>query len=118
MRSYLRSRVSPRGTAGAFVLPMTRFPAVLGFVVFASSPAFAQPKGAPPPQPKQPDDMAGFEKDLDALFAKGGLTADQAASRAAGASPTVRRRAAEVEAAIAQANTAELARIPIVSGKA
>src|SRR5437868_2347251 len=47
-----------------------------------ASPAFAQPAKQPPKQPaKQPpaaptDD---FEKDLDALFAKGGLTSDQAA---------------------------------------
>jgi outer membrane protein TolC len=61
--------------------------------------------------------MAAFEKDLDALFARGGLTADQAAQRAAGASPTVRRRVAELEAAIAQAEAAGLARVPQVSGK-
>ncbi|HEX3765635.1 MAG TPA: TolC family protein [Kofleriaceae bacterium] len=65
-----------------------------------------------------PDDLAAFDRDLASLFASGGLTADQAASRAGGASPTVRRRAAEVEAAIAQLQTAELARVPVVSGKA
>lgn len=62
--------------------------------------------------------MAAFDRELDALFARGGLTADQAASRAAGASPTVRRRAAELEAAIAQAQAAELARVPVVSARA
>jgi outer membrane protein len=88
--------------------------------------AAAQP--APRPAPKQPpgstprpavaDDMAAFERDLDALFAPGGLTSDQAASRAAGASPTVRRRAAEIEVAIAQVESASLARVPLVSARA
>ena len=62
--------------------------------------------------------MAAFERDLDALFASGGLTSDQAASRAAGASPTVRRRAAEIEAAVAQTESASLARVPVVSARA
>ena len=62
--------------------------------------------------------MAAFEHDLDQLFATTGLTADQAASRAAGASPIVRRRVAELDAAVAQLETAERARVPIVSGKA
>jgi outer membrane protein TolC len=62
--------------------------------------------------------MAAFEHDLDQLFATTGLTADQAASRAAGASPTVRRRVAELDAAVAQLETAERARFPILSGKA
>jgi len=61
--------------------------------------------------------MAAFDHDLDTLFATGGLTSDQAASRAGGASPTVRRRVAELEAAVAQAEAAELARVPVVSGK-
>ena len=47
--------------------------------------------------------MAAFEKEVDALFVQGGLTADQAAARAAKVSPAVKRNAAEVEAAIAQA---------------
>jgi outer membrane protein len=90
----------------------------------AATPALAQPaprptpKQAPRPAPAAPDDMAAFEHDLDTLFSSGGLTADQAASRAGGASPTVRRRAAEIEAAIAQAESAELARVPLVSAKA
>jgi len=62
--------------------------------------------------------MAAFEHDLDGLFATGGLTADQAASRAGSASPTVRRRVAEIDAAVAQVQAAELARVPVVSGKA
>jgi outer membrane protein len=76
------------------------------------------PRQAPRPAPAVADDMAAFEKDLDALFATGGLTSDQAASRAGGASATVRRRAAEIEVAIAQLESASLARVPVVSARA
>jgi outer membrane protein len=76
----------------------------LALTVLAGTPAFAQP--APT------DDMAAFERELDALFASGGLTADQAASRAVKASPDVQRRAAEIDVSIAQAYAAELARVP------
>jgi outer membrane protein len=100
---------------------------ILLVLSLATAPAFAQqaprpaPKQAPrpaPAAPAAPDDMAAFEHDLDALFAPGGLTADQAASRATGSSPTVRRRVAEIDAAIAQAESAELARVPVLSGRA
>jgi outer membrane protein TolC len=95
----------------------------------AAAPALAQPaprQPAPRPQPPRPaaapaavpDDLAAFDHDLDTLFAAGGLTADQAASRAGTASPTVRRRAAELDAAIAQRQAAELAQVPQVSGRA
>jgi outer membrane protein TolC len=109
----------------------------LALLLVAAAPALAQPakQSAPKqPAPKQPpakpsapvapaaatatvDDMSAFERDLDALFAKGGLTADQAASRASAASPTVQRRLAEIDAAMAQVETAELARVPQLSGK-
>jgi len=93
-----------------------------------ATPVFAQPAPKQPaPKPPAPalrpaappvvDDMAEFDRDLDQLFASGGLTSDGAAARAAGASPTVRRRLAEIEVAIAQTETAELARVPVVSGK-
>lgn len=62
--------------------------------------------------------MVAFEKDLDALFVQGGLTADQAASRAGKVSPTVQRRLAEVEASIANVEAAKVALVPQVSGKA
>jgi outer membrane protein len=62
--------------------------------------------------------MVAFERDLDALFTPGGLTATQAASRASHASPTVQRRAAEVAAAIATAEQTELQRVPVVKGLA
>lgn len=84
----------------------------LALVLLAAAPAFAQPA------PKPADDMAAFEKDLDALFAKGGLTAEGAAARAAKASPTVRRKAAELDAALAQLETAQLAQVPQIGGKA
>lgn len=62
--------------------------------------------------------MAAFEKEVDALFVQGGLTSDQAAGRAAKISPAVKRNAAEVEAAIAQAEAAEMTRIPQIGVKA
>src|SRR5678816_3229695 len=102
----------------------SRFPVVLtalASLASLTSVASAQPapKQAPPPKPaEQSDDMAAFEKDLDALFAQGGLTADQAASRARSASPTVQRRTAEIEVAIAQLAAARLPRVPLVPGKA
>lgn len=110
-----------------------------------ATPAFAQPASKQPapkqPAPKQPapataaapgapaaapaagpgvatDDPAGFDRDLDQLFATGGLTSDQAASRAAKASLAVLRRAAELDAAVAQSDAAELARVPQLRGTA
>jgi outer membrane protein TolC len=80
--------------------------------MFAAAPVFAQPKPA-----GVSDEMASFEKDVDALFVQGGLTAEQAAGRAAKVSPTVRRNVARVEAAIASAEAAELARVPQIGGK-
>jgi outer membrane protein len=103
--------------------------------LLATSPALAQPaptRPAPRPAGTSPapafkappaaspvtDDLAAFDKDLDALFAPAGLTSAQAASRAGAASPSVRRKAAEIEAAVAQLDAAELTRVPIVSAKA
>jgi outer membrane protein TolC len=108
----------------------SRITLVLGLC--AAAPAFGQPARPPAPRPTAPkaaapapapkaavpDDLAAFDRDLDTLFSGGGLTADQAAARAATASPTVRRRVAELEVAIAQREAAELARVPLVSGKA
>lgn len=89
-----------------------RFAALLGVLVLSPA-ALAQPKAA-----AAADDMASFQKDLDAIFVTGGLTADQAASRAVGASPSVRRKAAELAASIAQTEQAELARVPQLNAKA
>ncbi len=84
-----------------------------------AAPAFAQPaaKSKDAAAASAPDDLADFQKELDALFTAGGLTADQAAARAANASPTVRRKIAEVEAAIAQGEQAELQRVPQLTAK-
>lgn len=91
--------------------------------LLASSPAaIAQPKAPAPapapapaarPAPPQPAEDT-FEKDLDALFSPGGLTAEQAATRSVKSSPTVRRSVADIEVAIAQAESAELSRVPRV----
>lgn len=72
----------------------------------------AVPAAAQPDQPQ--DDLAAFERELDALFAQGGLTADQAAARAVKTSPAVRVRAAQIDQTIAQTEQAELARVPYV----
>ena len=86
-------------------------------LLLATSSAIAQP--APRKQPPPPaDDMVAFEKDLDALFVQGGLTAAGASKRAVHASPTVRRRAAELDAAIASAEQTELQTVPTVRASA
>ncbi len=84
----------------------------------ATAPVFAQPAPKGGQRTSAADDLAAFDHDLDSVFTRGGLTADQAASRAAGASPTVRRRVAELDAAVAQFEAVKLARVPQVSGKA
>ena len=97
-----------------------------------ATPVFAQPAPKQPaPKPSAPaaklapvaaapavDDLAEFDRELDKLFASGGLTSEQAAARAATASLGVRRKIAEVEAAVAQAEAAELAWVPQVGVKA
>ena len=87
----------------------------LALTLLVVTPALAQPATT---QPAPADDMATFEKELDALFSTGGLTADQAAQRASEVSPSVRRSAAEIEVAIAQAESAELARVPQIGATA
>lgn len=86
----------------------------LAVLVLMGGAALAAPGAGSP----VPDDMAGFEKDVDALFASRGLTADQAATRAGTTSPDVRRKAAELEVAVVQREQASIARVPIVQGKA
>jgi outer membrane protein len=81
-------------------------------VLAASAPAFAQPVTG-----QRPDEMS-FEKELDALFVSGGLTADGAASRAAKVSPTVARKAAELDATIAQLEAVEVSEVPQIGGRA
>lgn len=86
----------------------------------AQPPSPASPSPAPPVAPMRTDadGKEAFDRDLDALFSSGGLTAEQAAARASSVSPSVRRSAAEVEAAFAEAANAELARVPQLGGKA
>ena len=79
-----------------------RFGTAVGFTLLAiSSTAHA-------------DEPLSFEKELDALFVTGGLTADAAASRAKRVSPSVRRSAASIDVSLASARTAELVRVPRV----
>ena len=103
------------------------FRLALAACLFAATPVLAQPAPrapAPRPAPARPadhsvaDEMTAFETDLNAMFVAGGLTADRAAARAGKVSPTVQRRLAEVEAAIANVQAAELARVPQVAGRA
>jgi len=108
-----------RGTHDAFVRRMTqrfRRSMFLAASLLATSTAIAQPKApapAPPTKPAAPQAAEDtFEKDLDALFSEGGLTAEQAAARSIKSSPTVRRSVADIEVAIAQAEQAELSRVP------
>jgi outer membrane protein TolC len=89
-------------------------------LLLAAGSANAQPApGKAPITPAQAaqEDPNGFEKDLDALFSGNGLTADQAASRAAAVSPTVQRKVAEVEEQIAGAEATELQQVPQIGGK-
>nr|HEX4317772.1 TolC family protein [Kofleriaceae bacterium] len=72
----------------------------------------------PQTTPATDDDLAAFDKDVNALFQPGGLTADAAAARAATASPDVQRKVAEVEASIASAEQAELQRVPVLRASA
>src|SRR5512135_3287691 len=77
----------------------------------AAAPAFAQK--AAPAAPAAPD----YEKQLGSLVGiAGGLTADQAAERAAKVSPDVRRKMAELGSAQAQVEQAKVARVPRVDG--
>src|SRR5687768_15949238 len=87
----------------------------LALSLAAASPALAQPA---PKQQLAAAEAGDFEKNLDALFSLGGLSADQAASQAAKVSPSLRRKAAEVEVSIAQLPAAALVRVPRVEAKA
>ena len=91
-----------------------RFACSLGLTVFAVHVAAGSAIAQPAKEVAGSQDMASFDKDLDALLVKGGLTADQASARAAGVSPAVRRAAAQIDIAVEQARTAELARVPHV----
>lgn len=97
-----------------------KFRLTLATCLLAVSPALAQPapKPAPAGNPANPAAMDDFEKEVDALFVEGGLTADQAGARAAKVSPDVIRSAAAVDVAIANRQSAELSRVPQIGGTA
>ena len=84
----------------------------LMIVLAAAGPAAAQPAGA-----VAADELAEFDKQLDAMFVAGGLTSDQAAARAGNVSPTVERRVAEVAEQTAAATTTYLQGVPQIGGK-
>ncbi|MEZ4367016.1 MAG: TolC family protein [Kofleriaceae bacterium] len=96
--------------------------ASLAAVGLASGVARAQPEPAPPapagaPLPAPDLDASRAAATFDAHIAEmvnrpGGLTADAAAERAAKVSPDVRRKAAEVAKAYADAKRTELVRVP------
>jgi outer membrane protein TolC len=86
---------------------------VLGLTLLVSAPALAQ--SAPG---AVVDDVAAFDRDLDALFVRGGLTSEQAALRAPPVSPAVRRRIAEYDAAVALAFEAEILTVPTLRASA
>ncbi len=90
---------------------------VLALTLLTATPALAQPAPAPT-QATTSAEMDTFEKELDALFSSGGLTSEDAASRARKVSPAVARSFAELEVAITQTQAAELARIPQVGASA
>ena len=85
-----------------------RLVAGVACVALAAPAAFAQPVA---PEP------AALEAELAALFVPGGLTSDQAATRARSSSPTVERKAAELDAASASVSAAKLGRIPRLTTK-
>ena len=88
------------------------------FVAIAAASAHAQPSPAAPPTAAQAiDELAEFDRELDAMFVTGGLTSDQAAARAGNVSPTVQRRIAEVAEQTAAATTTYLQGVPQVGGK-
>lgn len=107
-------------------MTLRRISQALFLTVLASTPVLAQP--AAPARPAAPTPapapaaaataMNDFDKEVDALFVAGGLTADQAARRAPGASPAVRKSAAQIDIAVAQAYQAELVRVPRVGASA
>ncbi len=81
-------------------------------------PPAPQPPAAPGARPPASQEMLAFEKDLDALFASGGMTAEDAARRAVKISPAVQRKIAEVDAAVASAQAAQLSLVPVVTARA
>lgn len=97
-------------------------PAALALAAFAG-PAAAQRSPAPRPQaptapaaPTPPTPTASFDDEVGKLLGQaGGLTADQAAARAKKASPTVRRKTAEVEELRTGLSSITVALVPLTT---
>ena len=102
---------------------MTRRTTIALALLAIASPVAAQP-APPPPQPpataavKPADEEAAFQKEIDSLFVKGGLTSDEAAARAPKASPNVVRQAQALAVTAAQLESAKLLEVPRVAGNA
>ena len=64
------------------------------------------------------EDGAAFQRELDGMFFKNGLTADQAAQRAAKVAPQVQAKRATRSAAAADVSRAKLTLWPVIGGKA
>lgn len=89
------------------VAPMSRVLLAATALVAAMAPAVAQPATAPDP-------LAAFDADVAALLGRpGGLTAADAARRAAKTSPVAERKRAEVAAARSTIDTIDIALLPI-----
>jgi outer membrane protein TolC len=95
-----------------------KFRLALAFCLLAASPALAQPQTARSASAPAPEVKDAFQKELNALFVPDGMTAEKAASRAARVSPEVMRRVAELDAAIATYQAAQLSRVPYLTGNA
>lgn len=93
-----------------------RFRLAIALCLLAAPPVLAQPQTTRPAPASAAKDA--FQKELDALFVPDGMTAEQAASRAARVSPEVMRRVAELDAAIASYQAARLGRVPYLAGTA
>jgi outer membrane protein len=99
-----------------FAAMMFRLPALSCVLVAAlAGPGLAQPR---PAAPAPADELAAFDQDLQSLFVRGGLTADQAAGRAHTVSPTVHRRIAELEASLVSKLNADLQQVPALRASA
>jgi outer membrane protein len=93
-----------------FDRPMLRVLSAVTALVAATTTAVAQPATAPPPA----DPLAAFDAEIAALVGRpGGLTAADAARRAAKTSPAAERKRAEVAAAKTTIGTIKIALLPI-----
>ena len=87
----------------------SRWPLVL-VVVLAASRLWADTPRA--------TDLVAFQQDLDKVFESDGLTADEAARRAAKAAPLMARKRASIEVASAELSRSKRTLLPVIAGKA